>query len=132
VQVAWHPAQPDLLVSTSVDGSVVAFRTDGTKTKVLRHPAAVSGCAWHPSAAMQLATTSETGSVYVWDLSQPGDNCLIQTLTGHAKRSFRSGSAQLNSRCYSDLLMVVHALRPALLLHLHEIQCNEMPLFALL
>eukprot|EP00775_Hariotina_reticulata_P007969 gene7969-8167_t len=80
--------KPDLLVSTSVDGSVVAFKTDGTKIKVLRHAAAVSGCAWHPVAAMQLATTSETGTVYVWDLSQPGDNCLTQTLTGHAKRSF--------------------------------------------
>jgi hypothetical protein len=34
MQVAWHPVDSGLLVSSSMDGSVVAFKTDGTKVKV--------------------------------------------------------------------------------------------------
>jgi hypothetical protein len=34
MQVAWHPVDAGLLVSSSMDGSVVAFKTDGTKVKV--------------------------------------------------------------------------------------------------
>lgn len=34
VQVAWHPVDAGLLASSSMDGSVVAFKADGTKVKV--------------------------------------------------------------------------------------------------
>ncbi|KAF6263074.1 hypothetical protein COO60DRAFT_1672788 [Scenedesmus sp. NREL 46B-D3] len=88
LKVAWHPVDAGLLASSSMDGSVVAFRTDGTKVKVLRHAGSTSGLAWHPTNAFQLATTSEAGTVHVWDLKRAGNDCLVQTLTGHGKRSF--------------------------------------------
>jgi hypothetical protein len=34
LQVTWHPTKPTLLASSSIDGSVVAFQTDGSKLKV--------------------------------------------------------------------------------------------------
>jgi hypothetical protein len=47
-----------------LDGSVVAFQTDGSKVKVLQHSSAASGCAWAREGYL-LATTSEAGTVYV-------------------------------------------------------------------
>jgi hypothetical protein len=47
-----------------MDGSVVAFQTDGSKLKVLQHSSPTSGCAWARDSYL-LATTSETGTVYV-------------------------------------------------------------------
>ncbi|WIA17928.1 hypothetical protein OEZ85_009421 [Tetradesmus obliquus] len=88
LKVAWHPVDAGLLASSSMDGSVVAFKADGTKVKVLRHAGSTSGLAWHPTNTFQLATTSEAGPVYVWDLKLAGDSCLLQTLAGHSKRSF--------------------------------------------
>lgn len=63
-QVTWHPTKPTLLASSSLDGSVVAFQTDGSKVKVLQHSSAASGCAWAREGYL-LATTSEAGTVYV-------------------------------------------------------------------
>lgn len=63
-QVTWHPTKPTLLASSSLDGSVVAFQTDGSKVKVLQHSSAASGCAWARDGYL-LATTSEAGTVYV-------------------------------------------------------------------
>lgn len=34
IQVAWHPTEPKLLVSSGQDGLVAAFSTDGTRAKV--------------------------------------------------------------------------------------------------
>jgi WD40 repeat protein len=64
LQVTWHPTKPTLLASSSLDGSVVAFQTDGSKVKVLQHSSATSGCAWAREGYL-LATTSEAGTVYV-------------------------------------------------------------------
>ena len=64
VQVAWHPTKPTLLASSSLDGSVVVFQTDGSKLKTLQHSSAACGCAW-ASDSYLLATTSERGTVYV-------------------------------------------------------------------
>lgn len=63
-QVAWHPTKPTLLASSSLDGSVVVFQTDGSKLKTLQHSSAACGCAW-ASDSYLLATTSERGTVYV-------------------------------------------------------------------
>jgi WD40 repeat protein len=64
LQVAWHPTKPTLLASSSMDGSVVAFQTDGSKVKALQHSSPASGCAWAQEGYL-LATTSEAGAVYV-------------------------------------------------------------------
>ena len=63
-QVTWHPTKPNVLASSSMDGSVVAFHRDGSKLKVLQHSSPTSGCAWAGDSYL-LATTSETGTVYV-------------------------------------------------------------------
>lgn len=64
VQVIWHPTKPTLLASCSMDGSVVAFQTDGSKLKVLQQSSPPSGCAWARDGYL-LATTSDVGTVYV-------------------------------------------------------------------
>lgn len=63
-QVTWHPTKPNVLASSGMDGSVVAFHTDGSKLKVLQHSSPTSGCAWAGDSYL-LATTSELGTVYV-------------------------------------------------------------------
>lgn len=63
-QVAWHPTKPTLLASSSMDGSVVAFQTDGSKVQVLQQASGASGCAWARDGYL-LATTSEAGAVHV-------------------------------------------------------------------
>lgn len=63
-QVAWHPTKPTLLASSSLDGSVVVFKTDGSKVKVLQQSSGASCCAWARDDYL-LATTSEAGTVYV-------------------------------------------------------------------
>lgn len=64
VQVTWHPTKPTLLASCSMDGSVVAFQTDGSKLKVLQQSSPASGCAWGRDGYL-LATTSDVGTVHV-------------------------------------------------------------------
>lgn len=64
LQVIWHPTKPTLLASSSMDGSVVAFQTDGSKVKALQHSSGASGCAWAREGYL-LATTSEVGVIYL-------------------------------------------------------------------
>jgi len=47
-----------------MDGSVVAFQTDGSKVKALQHSSGASGCAWAREGYL-LATTSEVGVIYL-------------------------------------------------------------------
>lgn len=65
LQVTWHPSETNVLASSGLDGSVVVFKTDGTKVKVLQHSSASSCCAWAKEGYL-LATTSEAGAVYMW------------------------------------------------------------------
>lgn len=64
LQVTWHPTQPSLLASSSLDGTVVAFQADGSQVKLLTHTSPTSGCAW-ANQGYQLATTSDSGAVHV-------------------------------------------------------------------
>ena len=47
-RVAWHPADANLLASTSLDSTCVIFTPDGRLQHTLKHHCPLHGVAWNP------------------------------------------------------------------------------------
>ena len=81
-RVVWNPGtENQMLASVSNDTTGIVFSPDGKQIRKLRHPSAAKGAAWCPLKTGMLATTCDNGSIYVWDMENPLETCLVRTLS---------------------------------------------------
>eukprot|EP00899_Mesostigma_viride_P007613 jgi/Mesvir1/16853/Mv15740-RA.3 len=88
--IAWNPAEPSFLASSSGDGFLAVTRvTDGTVIQRIQLPGMVYGCDWWPSATRKhiVAVGCQDGIVHVMDLNTPGGS-VKWALKGHKAKVF--------------------------------------------